>query len=494
MLEEINAQIRNGTHELVPPRLDQNVVGCKWIFTIKYLPDGSVDRYKARLVARGFTQQPGKDFTDTFSPVIKSTTVRSVLHLAVNNDWSIRQIDVNNAFLQGRLKDEVYVKQPPGFVDQDRPHFVCRLKKALYGLRQAPRAWYQELRNYLLTLGFVNSVADTSLFIKRAGHQVLYVLVYVDDMLITGNDKSAISQLITTLDSRFSLKDLGETKYFLGVEMTRSSSGLHLHQQKYITDLLEKTKMTAAKPVSTPMSPTPKLSLKSGTKLDNASEYRATIGSLQYLSFTRPDIAYAVNKLSQYMHCPTDLHWSAAKRILRYLAGTPSHGILLRRNTPLTLHGFSDADWAGDVDDFLSTNAYVVYLGSSPISWSSRKQKGVARSSTEAEYRAVANAASEICWITSLLTELGVRLSTPHVIYCDNIGATHLSANPIFHSRMKHLALDFHFIRDNVQAGTLRVSHVSTRDQLADPLTKALSRPRFQELLSKLGVTSVPPT
>ena len=494
MLEEINAQIRNGTHELVPPRLDQNVVGCKWIFTIKYLPDGSVNRYKARLVARGFTQQPGKDFTDTFSPVIKSTTVRSVLHLAVNNDWSIRQIDVNNAFLQGRLKDEVYVKQPPGFVDQDRPHFVCCLKKALYGLRQAPRAWYQELRNYLLTLGFVNSVADTSLFIKWDGQLVLYVLVYVDDMLITGNNKSAISQLITSLDSLFSLKDLGETKYFLGVEMTRSSSGLHLRQQKYISDLLEKTKMTAVKPVSTPMSPTPKLSLKSGTKLDNSSEYRATIGNLQYMSFTRPDIAYAVNKLSQYMHCPTDLHWSAAKRILRYLAGTPSHGILLRCNTPLTLHGFSDADWAGDVDDFLSTNAYVVYLGSSPISWSSRKQKGVARSSTEAEYRAVANAASEIRWITSLLTELGVRLSTPPVIYCDNIGAAHLSANSIFHSRMKHLALDFHFIRDNVQVGTLRVSHVSTHDQLADPLTKALSRPHFQELLSKLGVTSVPPT
>lgn len=375
MLEEINAQIRNGTHELVPPRLDQNVVGCKWIFTIKYLPDGSVDRYKARLVARGFTQQPGKDFTDTFSPVIKSTMVRSVLHLAVNNDWSIRQIDVNNAFLQGRLKDEVYVKQPPGFVDQDRPHFVCCLKKALYGLRQAPRAWYQELRNYLLTLGFVNSVAGTSLFIKWDGQLVLYVLVYVDDMLITGNNKSAISQLITSLDSRFSLKDLGETKYFPGVEMTRSSSGLHLRQQKYISDLLEKTKMTAVKPVSTPMSLTPKLSLKSGTKLDNASEYRATIGNLQYMSFTRPDKAYAVNKLSQYMHYPTDLHWSAAKRILRYLAGTPSHGILLRCNTPLTLHGFSDADWAGDVDDFLSTNAYVVYLGSSPISWSSRKQK-----------------------------------------------------------------------------------------------------------------------
>lgn len=432
MVEEINAQIKNGTHELVPPTPEQNVVGCKWIFTLKYNPDGTLNRYKARLVARGFHQQYGRDFTDTFSPVIKATTVRSVLHLAVNNDWRLRQIDVNNAFLQGRLSDEVYVTQPPGFVDQDRPSYVCRLRKALYGLRQAPRAWYQELRAYLLTLGFVNSVADTSLFIKKGTNVTLYVLVYVDDMIITGSSNMAIDNLITVLEARFSLKDLGESKYFLGIELHRDSRGLHLRQQKYIADLLEKTKMASAKPVSTPMSPTPKLTLTSGTKLDDPREYRQTIGSLQYLSFTRPDIAYAVNKLSQFMHQPTDLHWSAAKRILRYLVATPAHGVYMRRGTPLTLHGFSDADWAGDTDDFVSTNAYVIYLGGTPISWSSRKQNGVARSSTEAEYRAVANAASELCWIISLLTELGVRLPAALVIYCDNIGATHLSATPSF--------------------------------------------------------------
>lgn len=492
MYDEINAQIRNGTSELVFPTDDMNIVGCKWVFTLKYLPNGQLDRYKARLVAKGFHQRYGLDFTETFSPVVKSTTIRTVLHRAVNKGWSIRQIDVNNAFLQGTLDEEVYVTQPPGFLDRDRPHHVCRLRKALYGLKQAPRAWYKELRQYLLTQGFVNSTADTSLFVRITGRDITYILVYVDDMIVTGSNSGLVSTFITNLAQRFSLKDLGELSYFLGIEATRTKKGLHLMQKKYVVDLLTRTNMLQARPVSSPMSPTPKLSLNSGTPLESATEYRTVLGSLQYLAFTRPDIAYAVNKLSQFMHMPTDLHWQAVKRVLRYLAGTPAHGIYIRADTPLTLHAYSDSDWAGDVDDFTSTNAYILYLGANPISWTSKKQRGVARSSTEAEYRSVANTASEIRWVCSLLTELGISLSSVPVIFCDNIGATYLSANPVFHSRMKHIALDYHFIRDNVQAGALRVSHIFTRDQLADALTKALPRPRFEELMSKIGVTQVP--
>lgn len=494
MCDEINAQLRNGTSELVPPEATQNIIGCKWVFTLKYLPNGELDRYKARLVAKGFNQQPGLDYTETFSPVIKSTTVRTVLEIAVRKGWSLRQLDVNNAFLQGSLEEEVYVTQPPGFVDQDRPHYVCRLRKALYGLKQAPRAWYMELRKYLLTLGFQNSTADTSLFTFRCGSEFIYVLVYVDDMLITGSNNALIDKFVTTIASRFSLKDLGELRYFLGIEVTRTSKGLHLMQRKYVIDLLTRTKMLDARPVATPMAPTPKLSLRSGSPMPNPTEYRAVLGSLQYLSFTRPDIAYAVNRLSQFMHQPTDLHWQAVKRILRYLAGTPAHGILIRANTPMTLHAYTDADWAGDRDDYCSTNAYVVYLGGNPISWSSKKQGSVARSSTEAEYRAVANTASELRWVCSLMTDLGISIPTVPVIYCDNVGATYLAANPIFHSRMKHVALDYHFVRGNVQSGALRVSHISTKDQLADALTKPLPRPRFIELFDKIGVTIVPPS
>lgn len=493
MSEEITAQLRNHTWDLVPPSDAQNVLRYKWIFTLKYLPNGSIDRYKARLVARGFHQQYGLDYSETFSPVIKATIIRMVLEVAVSRSWNIRQLDINNAFLQGTLHDEVYVSQPLGFVDPDRPHHVCQLRKALYGLKQAPRAWYTELKTYLIAAGFENSLADTSVFIYHHNHDSVYVLVYVDDILITG-PSALVDNFIASLAARFSLKDQGELSYFLGIEATRTSTGLHLRQQKYIIDLLSKINMLHAKPVATPMTPTPKLSLTTGTTLEDATEYRMVIGSLQYLSLTRPDIAFAVNRLSQFMHRPADSHWQATKRVLRYLAGTTTQGILLRPNTPLTLHGFSDANWGGDVDDLVSTNAYVFYLGGSPISWSSRKQKGVARSSTEAEYRAIANAASELRWICSLLSELGITLQASPTIYCDNIGATYLCANPIFHSRMKHIALDYHFVRGNIQSGALRVAHVSTKDQLADALTKPLPRARFQEINSKIGVTDVPPS
>lgn len=343
-------------------------------------------------------------------------------------------------------------------------------------------------------MGCTNSVADTSAFVYIHGDNIIYALVYVDDIIITGSSTSLVMGFIHVLATRFSLKEPTDLVYFLGVEATRTTSGLHLMQRKYIIDLLTKTKMLDAKPVTTPMAVSPKLTLKSGSSIADPREYRTIIGSLQYLSFTRPDIAYSVNRLSQFMHCPTDEHWQAAKRVLRYLAGKISHGVMLRRNTPLSLQAFSDADWTGDSDDFVSTNAFILYLGSTPIAWSSKKQSGVARSSTEAEYRAVANTAAELKWRGSLLRELGITLTHPPAVFCDNVGATYLSVNPVFHSLMKHLTLDFHFVRENVRSGSLRVTHVSTKDQLADALTKPLSRARFHDLINKIGVVSLPPS
>ncbi|CAE5959206.1 unnamed protein product [Arabidopsis arenosa] len=494
MSEEFDAQLRNFTWSLVPPAPNQNIIGTKWIFKLKYQPDGSIHRHKARLVAKGYNQLKGIDYNETFSPVIKATTIRVVLQTAVSCDWPIKQLDVNNPFLQGTLTEEVYITQPQGFVDVNKPNHVCRLHKALYGLKQAPRAWYEELKNFLLTVGFTNSLADASLFILHRGSSLLYLLVYVDDIIVTSNDNSLLQNTLQSLATRFSIKDPEDLHYFLGLEARRTAHGLHLTQRRYILDLLTKCHMLDAKPITTPMAASPKLSLHSGSALSDPSEFRMVIGSLQYLAFTRPDISYAVNRLSQFMHKPTSDHWQAAKRLLRYLAGTANHGIFFHRNNTNSIHAFSDADWAGDTDDYVSTHANIVYIGKNPVSWSSKKQKGVARSSTEAEYRSVANTSAEVRWICSLLSELRIKIPASPVIYCDNVGATYLCANPIFHSRMKHLALDYHFIRNQITSGSLRVAHVSSKDQLADALTKPLARAPFSSMSSKIGVSKAPPS
>ncbi|KAE8733511.1 Nucleotide-sugar transporter family protein isoform 1 [Hibiscus syriacus] len=414
--------------------------------------------YKARLVTKGFHQRLGVDYHETFSTVVKPTTVRVVLSLVVSQGWVLRQLDVNNVFLQGTLTEDVFMTQPQGFVDADHPHHVCKLRKAIYGFKQAPRVWYNEFRQFILESHFLNSVADTSLFILNDKGITIMLLVYVDDIIITGNNATSFQDFISVLARRFLLKDLSTLHYFLGVES----------------------------PLRFPPLPSSLFSLRQHL----LTQLNFELYSLQYLSLTRPDIAYVVNKLSQYMHRPTTEHWNAVKRLLRYLCGTIDHGIMLHCQSPLALHAYSDADWAINKDDFTSTSAYIVYIGRNSISWSSKKQRTVARSSTKAEYRSVASTAAEVRLITSLLSELGFSSSQQPVIYCDNVGATNLCSNPVFHYRMKHVALDFHFIREQVQDGILRVTHVSSMDQLADALTKPLPRTRFHDLLNKIGLTS----
>jgi len=353
------------------------------------------------------------------------------------------------------------------------------------------------LRTFLLASGFRNSHSDPSLFIFNSAQHVLFLLVYVDDIIVTGSSDNILSDFVSSLAKCFSLKDLGDLSYFLGVEVLSHKHGLLLSQRRYITDLLTRLNMLDAKPVLTPIpSSASTIFLLSGSPLQNPTVYREVVGSLQYLSLTRPDVSFAVNKLSQFMRSPTDEHWILVKRILRYLVGTLQKGLLLHRDSSHNLHAFADqlhafldADWAGNRDDYSSTGAYLVYLGRNLISWSSKKQKTIARSSTEAEYRSVAATTTELCWVQSLLQELGVALSSSPVIYCDNIGATQLSSNPIFHSRMKHVAVDYHFIRDQVQFGQLRGAHVSSADQLVDFLTKPLSTSTFQLFRDKIGLS-----
>ncbi|GAB2297069.1 hypothetical protein Dimus_038454 [Dionaea muscipula] len=488
MTDEITTLLHHGTWSLVPPPPVVNIVTCKWLFRIKRLPDGSVDRFKARLVARGFTQQPGLDYKEMFSPVVKTATIRLVLSLAVMHRWPLRQMDVNNTFLHGRLTETVYMAQPPGFIDQDHPTHVFLLDKSIYGLKQAPRAWYLALAKALTDFGFRQSSFDHSLFIYRDRDILLLVLVYADDLVVTGNHSRSLAAVVQHLANRFSLKDLGPLQYFLGVEVCSTPRGLYLSQSKYIRDLLGRTKMEDAKPVTSPLGTSTALTLKDESAHVDATMYRSVIGALQYLSITRPDISFVVNRLSQFMHCPSQLHWTATKQLLRYLKHTINHGLHLRHGSSPTLLTYSDADWAGNVDDRTSTSAYIVFFGGNPISWSSRKQRVVARSSTEAEYRALALAASELMWLQQLLSDIGLLPSSPPVLLCDNLGATHLSLHPVMHSRMKHIQIDVHFIRDLVAKGHFRVCHVHTADQLADLLTKPLSRDRTATLCNKIGL------
>ncbi|KAJ4757139.1 hypothetical protein LUZ62_067514 [Rhynchospora pubera] len=453
MSEEINALAKNNTWQLVPPPSNQKIIGCKWVYKLKQKSDGSIERHKARLVAKGFNQEEGVDFFDTYSPVVRPTTIRLILSLAISSNWGIKQLDVHNAFLHGDLQEKVYMAQPPGFIDASHPDHVCLLTKSLYGLKQAPRAWFQKLSTSLIEIGFVASSYDPSLFIAKHQNHTLFILVYVDDILVTGSSPQMISTCVHQLQQKFAVKDLGSLNFFLGIETHSKSNGILLTQTKYVGDLLARTKMLDAKPVTTPIATHITLSKDSGDPFAEPSLYRSVVGALQYATLTRPDIAYAVNKVSQFMHNPTDLHWAAVKRILRR-----------------------------------STSGFCIYFGRNLISWSAKKQVTVSRSSTEAEYRGLALTCTEILWIQFLLQELHVTLSHPPILWCDNIGATFLAANPMFHARTKHIEIDYHFVRERVTSKQLCVKFICSKDQLGDVMTKPLSTARFSFLKDKLNV------
>lgn len=294
---EFKALMSNQTWTLVPLQGQENIIDSKWIFKTKYKADGSIERRKARLVARGFQQTAGLDFDETFSPVVKSSSVRIILAIAVHLNWEVRQLDINNAFLNGSLKETVFMYQPEGYIDSTKPNHICKLSKAIYGLKQAPRAWFDSLRNTLLKWGFQNTKSDSSLFTLRGTNHITFLLIYVDDIIVTGSNNKFLETFINQLNVAFSLKDLGHIHYFLGVEVHRNGSGMYLKQTKYIRDMLRKFKMEKATACPTPMVTGRQFTVE-GEPMSNPTLYRQAIGALQYLTNTRPDIAFAVNKLS----------------------------------------------------------------------------------------------------------------------------------------------------------------------------------------------------
>lgn len=501
---ELEALERNHTWEITELHPSKKAIGSKWLYKTKYRPDGSVERYKSRLVILGCRQTYGEDFTETFAPVCKMTTVRALLAMAAMHNWMTIQMDVTNAFLHGDLSDEIYMKFPLGYLgigsritatsatrSSSLSHnLVCKLKKSLYGLRQAPRLWFHKLSVTLKSLAYVQSKADYSLFTKHDSSTITMILVYVDDLLIAGNTQSIIDELKVMLSKSFHMKDLGPVNYFLGLEIERSPAGFFVSQRKYVVDLLAEFHMTKASPLKLPIDTHVKLLADSGDVLPNPQNYQRLLGKLIYLTVTRPDITFAVHTLTQFMQKPTTTHMQAAKRVLRYLNGSSSQGILLASNSAAQLTAFCDSDWGSCPNSRRSTIGYCLLLGTSPISWKSKKQSVVARSTAEAEYRSMAMTCCEITWLTTLLSDMGLPNLPPTILNCDNKAALSIAANPVLHERTKHIEVDCHYIRDKINDGSIITQFVPSHAQLADILTKSLPAKQHNKLLHKLGATA----
>ncbi|XP_019182730.1 PREDICTED: uncharacterized protein LOC109177743 [Ipomoea nil] len=403
MDQEFNALLQNQTWQLVSSQPGMNIIGCKWVLRTKRKADGSIERHKARLVAKEFNEVPGQDFFDMFSPVVKPTTVRLLLYLALSSGWYIKQLDT--------------------------------------------------------------SKTGVSLFYYSQGSDCVYLLVYVDDILVMGSNTNLVTHLVSKLSTAFKIRDLGELGFFLRIEAVKCSDGILFSQQRYMHDILKRAGMAECKPLSTPI-PTSKLVTSSTVLHDDPTQYKSLAGALQYLTITRPDLSFAVNQLCQHMHAPTIAHWEQLKRVLRYVKGTVNFGLRVRQSSSREIHAFSDSDCDGCPEDRKSTSAFVVFLGSNLMSW--------------------------VIWIMSLLREIHVPGISVPKLWCDNLGPTYMCVNPIFHARTKYVEIDYHFVRDRVAAGEIQVNFISTKDQLAYIFTKALPGPRFSFFKDKLQVTSIP--
>ncbi|RVW60823.1 Retrovirus-related Pol polyprotein from transposon TNT 1-94 [Vitis vinifera] len=409
-----------------------------------------------------------------------------------NLDWSLHQLDVKNAFLNGDLEEEVYMDIPAGLETTSNFNKVCRLRKSLYGLKQSPRAWFEWFTKVVKGYGFVQCQSDHTLFVKHFPEgKLAIIIVYVDDIILTGDHEEKIDLLKKLLTKEFEIKDLGNLKYFLRMEIARSKKGIAVSQRKYVLDLLNETGMLGCKPAETPMDTTVKLEESDGSAPVDKGRYQRLVGKLIYLSHTRPDIGFSVSVVSQFMNNPTEKHMTAVIRILRYLKMTLGKGLFFQRTTKKEIEIFSDVDWAGSVTDRRSTSGYCSFVWGNLVTWRSKKQSVVARSSAEAEFRAMAQGICEGIWLNRLLEELRVPLKHPIVLYCDNQAAISIAKNPVHHDRTKHVEIDRHFIKEKIEEGVFKVNYTPTNCQTADILTKALARVNFEDLTEKLGMINI---
>ncbi|KAJ9565617.1 hypothetical protein OSB04_001583 [Centaurea solstitialis] len=485
MQEELNQFSALKVWRLVKRPLDKSIIDTKWLFKNKKDEHGTIVRNKARLVAKGYRQQEGIDYDQTFAPVARLEAIRMFLAYAAYKDFTVFQMDVKTAFLYGHLKEEVYVSQPEGFVDPDHPDYVYVLDKALYGLKQAPRAWYEELSTYLLSKGFKKGSVDSTLFIMKEGDHIVVIQVYVDDIIFGSTSKELCKKFETIMTQEFKMSMMGEINFFLGLQVKQFPDGIFINQSKYIFDLLKKYDMSSCNFIGTPMATGNKIGPDHEGKDVDLRTYRGMVGSLMYLTAIRPDIMFATCVCARYQAKPKESHLAAVKRIFRYLKGTPYYGLWYPKGLGFELQAYSDADYGGCNMDRKSTSGHIQLLGNKLVSWASKKQQCVSTSTTESEYVAAASCCSQVLWMQTQLRDYGfVYKKIP--IYCDSKSAIAISANPVQHSKTKHIDIRYHFLKDNVEKENIELYFVNTEYQLADLFTKALDEKRFKFLISRL--------
>lgn len=489
---EMTSIEENETWDLTTLPPGEKVIGLKWVFKLKKDADGKIVKHKARLVAKGYVQKRGVDYDEVYAPVTRLETVRLLLALSAKKNWEVHHLDVKTAFLNGEIKEDVYVSQPEGFEKTGKEHLVYKLKKALYGLRQAPRAWYAKLNSCLENFGFLRCPYEPAVYTRMEQGEVLIIAVYVDDLLVTGSCIDVIEKFKREMNQKFQMSDMGKLSYYLGIEVEQRDNCIVLKQSGYARKILEKAGMLECNPTTYPMDPKVLITRdEKGEEID-ATMFRSLIGGLRYLVHTRPDIAYCVGIVSRYMERPTKLHLEAVKRIMRYVKGTIHFGLVYSEDSRNNvLNGYSDSDLAGLLDDRRSTSGMVFYLNESVVTWVSQKQHCVALSSCEAEFMAATAAACQAIWLRNVLGQITSEFVGPVVLCIDNRSAIDLAKNPMFHGRSKHIDARFHFIRECVERGEVVLKHVTSNEQRADILTKALVKSKFESMRKLLGVKNL---
>ncbi|KAK8670607.1 hypothetical protein V6N13_037225 [Hibiscus sabdariffa] len=502
MRSEMDSMSDNQVWTLVEPPEGIKPIGCKWVFKKKTDMDGNVQTYKGRLVAKGFRQIHGIDYDETFSPVAMIKSIRILLAVAAFHDYEIWQMDVKTAFLNGKLEEDVYMTQPEGFVAPEDARKVCKLQRSIYGLKQASRSWNLRFNEAIQEFGFIRNEDEPCVYKKFSGSIVSFLVLYVDDILIIGNDIPTLQSIKTWLSSCFSMKDLGEAAYILGVKIYRDRSRrlLGLSQSTYIDKVLKRFSMEESKRGFLPMRHGISLSKEMCPSTPQERErmsqipYASAIGSIMYAMIcTRPDLSYALSMTSRYQANPGEGHWTAVKNILKYLRRTKDVFLVYGGEEELRIKGYTDASFQTDKDDSRSQSGFVFCLNGGAVSWKSSKQDTVADSTTEAEYIAASEAAKEAVWIKKFITELGVIPSILDAVdlYCDNNGAIAQAKEPRSHQRSKHILRRFHLIREIIDRGDVEICKVNTDDNIADPLTKPLAQQKHDRHTESLGIRYV---